>query len=279
MYNDAQQYTLSFVPPQRRPKTRPRLVVSTYRDYLPELQSRLSVLTENWQPHADSYCGGADKQFCFPIQSLFDGPVPFGYGRCGCMSIDGKVMYFEFELRNGDASQCIALSLKLLLQALNVAMPGPRQTNQPQQIEVEMRCEWDAVGYGHAMGGSISPLLLEWLKRHAAQGDGNTYVPLPAPVVSAMRATWMAVAYDDMGRWASDCSGYTTRDGRFSLVCFGNACDIAIYPDGSCGSARDGNYHRFSCHNLDRSDQQLTLLAGLAKLCEIARTEEPKAGA
>lgn len=57
------------------------------------------------------------------------------------------------------------------------------------------------------------------------------------------------------------------------LGCFGNACDIDIYPDHTCGEM-DEPYVRFSCHNLDTAAQQMTLLAGLAKLCELARAEE-----
>lgn len=76
-----------------------------------------------------------------------------------------------------------------------------------------------------------------------------------------MHATWKAVAPRNLKRCADQCYA-RVRDGRFELGCFGDACDLSVYPDSD---------PMFSCHNLDTPFQQATLLAGLASICGVAK--------
>ncbi len=56
-------------------------------------------------------------------------------------------------------------------------------------------------------------------------------------------------------------------------MCPGDACDVSIYPDQIYGDALGTKSVRFACHNLDSAAQQITLIAGIAKLCELARND------
>ena len=85
----------------------------------------------------------------------------------------------------------------------------------------------------------------------------------------AMRQVYGTVAPSEVREYAEDCCARIGAEGRFYLTCFGNACDLAIYPD-SDHSDREESPTNFSCHNLDTVFQQLTLLAGFAVLQELA---------
>jgi hypothetical protein len=82
-------------------------------------------------------------------------------------------------------------------------------------------------------------------------------------VTSDMRRAWRATAPKSLKRYADRCNA-GVHDERFMLDCFGNACDVSIYPE------TDPD---FSCHNLDTPNQQATLLAGLASLYERAKAK------
>lgn len=268
MYNASELYELSFVAPQRRPRTKPRIVFTIKREHFDEVSRRLGIVADGMRRHADAYCS-PETAFSYPAPDLF-GKIEFGYGSCGYVVLSDESARFEIELSRMKLF-CGTLTIKALTMAL--AVPADeRKSNRQQQVDISMRCDHDAVGYGHAVGGYVSQRLLDWLRRHATTSS-ERYIPLPEDVVRAMRQAWSAVATDQRLSWTRDCGAYVAPDGRFSLNCFGNACDLAIYPDGSCGRMTDP-YVQFGCHNLDSADQQITLLAGLAKLCEVARENE-----
>lgn len=59
-------------------------------------------------------------------------------------------------------------------------------------------------------------------------------------------------------------------NGWLNTSCPGNAC--GLHPADSWG-LQNGNGYRFSCHNVDTAAQQITLIAGLAALCDKYRKE------
>lgn len=271
MYNTVHQYDLSFVPPQRRPKTKPQLVIVIDKAYLPQLDWRLHQLLGH--TNVKAYLG-QDEPFYSVLPDLF-GTTEFGFGKCGFVTISGEEAYLRIELAQDVARR--ALTLKLLMQALVVPFEGnTRPKNRVQQADIHTNCNpsGGTRGYEHATGGYVSESIREWLKKQAEQHKANWagHTPLPEPVVQAMQQAWSAMASDEWRRWTKDCGGMVADDGRFSLVCFGNACDLAIYPDQL--SMSGGESVRFGCHNLDHAIQQLTLVSGLAKLCELARESE-----
>lgn len=273
MYDMRLRYDLSFVSPGKRPPTKPRIVFTIKAEHLGEIERRLRMLAAHWHDHAVGYCY-PEASFTFPVHDLF-GNLEFGYGRCGFVTIEDDMAHFHVELGRGTRLYCCTLAMKLLAQALAMPVDGGRFSNQLQQVDLEMRCDrFDPCGYNHAVGGYVSSRMTGWLREQARKmPEGSRSISVPEDVVRAMRATWCAVSKSDAKRWARECCGRIMRDGRFGLECFGNACDLAIYPDGTCGRMDDPQV-RFSCHNLDTAAQQVTLIAGLAKLCQIARQDE-----
>lgn len=82
-------------------------------------------------------------------------------------------------------------------------------------------------------------------------------------VAKDMRRAWTATTPRRLKRCADRCY-VNVHDARFEIGCFGDACDLSIYPDSD---------PMFSCHNLDTAFQQATLLAGLASLYERVKSK------
>ncbi|HVM58708.1 MAG TPA: hypothetical protein VMT80_00005, partial [Candidatus Paceibacterota bacterium] len=149
-------------------------------------------------------------------------------------------------------------------------------SNRKQLMEVEPFVRIGQSMYGHPLGGDVFPTARRWLERYAdrtpkARNAWSDNRPLPSSVVEAMRSSWRSLARKDLRKYARENGGSISSDGRFIFNCFGNACDIAMYPE---GSPRDAEMpSRFSCHNLDGPIQQLTLLAGVAALFDLISSE------
>ena len=269
MYNDAHIYDLSFVSPTRRPPAKPQLMFTIDERYLEETLRRLTMIAGRTMEgnYLDSR-----SECVLPFRDLFSTPG-FGYGSCGFVVRSSESVSFCIELSNAKLYEA-ALTINLLTSAFLVPFEeGKKRSNRTQQIDLETCCIRNRhSGYGHAIGGYVSSEVLEWLCKQA-EGlmDDRHYAPVPKEVHTAMRQAFAAVVPESHKRWTSECDGRITKDGRFMLACSGNACDVAIYPESY--HPKDGIGARFSCHNLDHAHQQIALLAGLAKLCELARKE------
>lgn len=186
---------------------------------------------------------------------------------------DERVSY-HLPLQHKTARE-VAGALHALLYDLNGLVLSPREpTNHAQLLTVKaMRLPQGGL-HSHPVHGEVSVEGLRWLERVGKEGEGElssfTYTrPLPAQVASSMQQAWKSLAWDRTSRAMSeDIHGRITEDGRFTLTCPGNACDVSIYPDGFYGS-EDGLPAYFGCHNLDAPEQQLTLVVGLAVLHEL----------
>ncbi len=268
MYHHARLYDLSFVSPSRRSSGKPQLVFTFARKYLSECIDRLAKLED--QVDVKAYCG-RDTRFSLPVPDLF-GNTEFGYGGCGLMTDSGDEVSLLLELSEAHLHNT-TLTIGLLTHTLlGDFADEAKNSNRMQQVDLETSCTHGL--HGHSVGGYISGQVREWLRKQWHKGPNDNWMhwaPMPKEVITAMRQTWSSLASKDLRRWASNCGGSITEDGRFILNCFGNACDLAIYPDNMAADEYDSV--RFSCHNLDGARQQLTLLAGLAKLCELARAE------
>lgn len=270
MYNTTRLYDLSFVAPQRRPRTKPQIVFSIDTRHFSEISWRLERLAENLSKSACAYFG-YETALVLPIPDLF-GNVRFGYGACGFVTSVKNETHFHIELSTEQCAHA-AYTLHALTTALSVPSENTGITNQPQQIDLQTICDTHRSVYGHATGGYVSAEFVDWIKRQAGgDADKCIHAPVPDIVERAMRTTWVTVK-PELRRFAREVRGRVVNDGRFILECFGNACDLAIYPDDMRDTSNDSSL-RFSCHNLDTAEQQLTLIAGLAKLCELARSNE-----
>jgi len=116
--------------------------------------------------------------------------------------------------------------------------------------------------HGGSLDGEVSVPLTEWMKAISKEGD----VEIPEAVKA------MKTAHGTM--WTShefDRFMFVVRkEGAFISDCPGNAC--GLHPTNWSELERKRGHH-FSCHNVDSPMQQLTLIVGLAALCDKARKE------
>ncbi len=121
----------------------------------------------------------------------------------------------------------------------------------------------DSLGVGESSGGYLSafltPAMIQWLSR-----QGNCRLE---SVIAAMQSM------DGQLVRASDCGGfraYCRPPKWIELHVPGNACDLSPYSYSDESLDRGYQLHP---HNVDNSIQQLTLLAGLACLHDLARAD------
>lgn len=252
----------------------PQIVFSFKEKALDELNTRLYELADYYTEHAREYCN-SEVTFSLPAPDLF-GRIEFGYGKCGFVTKTDGGIDLRIELGRGVRLYHSTLTIHLLTRAFRTFAESIEFSNRQQQLDLETLCDHKrSVGYGHAVGGYVWPALSSWLCRQGERlPDDYHRLPAPQEVLSAMQATWHTVTPRKLKKYASHCRGEIRQNGTFMLECFGNACDIAVYPDLIGNRKLDEEPTEFSCHNLDNAYQQITLLAGLAKMCELARAGE-----
>lgn len=195
------------------------------------------------------------------------------FTKCGRYHEENETGNYRFALsaRYREASaEVIGVLVRMLQAPLFEKYQREESADSLQLFSVLMAPKW--------LSGYVFPTWRHWLTRTGQAADAKREKSrysgaLPAEVTTAMRQTWQAIAVREWKRYRTECSARIRDDGRFMLGCFGNACDIAIYPDNDDGAETDEAYSEYSCHNLDCSTQQLTLLAGLAALHDVADKE------
>lgn len=200
----------------------------------------------------------------------------FGFGGCGYIARTDDAVEYRLPLVRRHAYH-IALTINVVSELLNALLAQARGkeavlSNRKQLIEVSAFVRIGESLYGHPVGGDVFSAARAWLRRYAETCSPSKQSwyggrPLPEPVLAAIQSAWRALARDEARKYAHECGGSVSEDGRFTLICLGDACDVSMYPD---GDPHDSRYpFRFSCHNLDGAVQQLTLLSGLAALFQL----------
>lgn len=282
----ARVYSLSFAPAKRGRKPRPpEIVIRVAREYVAELEGHLRNPLLYSLVQAEQYLGEYEL-FRFPDQphlpGLDDGTRKCGFRDCAYLveTDDGR----EYHLPLGrELLGELVLTLKAILVAHNQGLledqnPGSG-TNRSQLVSLDTICNVKGGFYAHGAHGHVFPGMRRWLygiakENKAPPGFLTSAKPLPDSIHDAIWQAWRAVSEpSEFTRLEKDdCFGVISPDGRFSLNCPGNACDLSIYPDHDSGPdpTRPGG---FGCHNLDAASQQLALVAGLAALCDLASEE------
>jgi hypothetical protein len=202
---------------------------------------------------------------------------PFGIGGCGYVKTEDSSAEISFPIT---ASQMyrITKTINVLMIALNWSMEtGDTASNKYQLFELETRCE-RAHSWGHITQGHVFPVFRRWI---ASLSDEHKK-QVSARAGAAIKLTWYSLLSPGQRKKARAMRDYDyvwyasiNSDGRFQLVTLGNACDLSIYPDS--GWDKDPEQMcKFSCHNLDEASQQLSLLAGLAVLMQLAEEDIEK---
>lgn len=200
---------------------------------------------------------------------LFEDSLRFGFGGVSYAHSQDGIATISITIVDHRHLRQTTLMLNLVLSALTVLQSQVVRRNARQELQFEACCKEEP--YGHSVSGSICGDALTWLRRQGARmpQDESSH-SLPDQVHQAMRFTWNYAAALRLQEYADYCMARVYRDGRFLLACFGDACDLGMCP--GLYSAHD-SFVQFSSHNLDSAAQQLTLLAGLAMICRLAREE------
>lgn len=267
-------YSLSYLPPHRRKgREAPELIIKVPTPLAEAAELRLVQERIPDRVDMETYLGRSVEATWSQLPLALSADRSFGIASCAYVrEIDGVTEY-HFPLSRASVG-LTAMTLHLLLFVLGTFIGEAAEdtlVNQRQLISVRTRCNTDFV-YAHAASGNVYPEFRRWLARLGASlPDDNRSV---ARATGAMKATWKHVAWSKEAQtFANDCWAFVSREGRFHLHCMGsNDCNIALNYDTDRGVGADYP-SLFSCHNLDAAAQQLTLLAGLAVLHDMAVEE------
>lgn len=155
---------------------------------------------------------------------------------------------------------------------------------QLMMLQPGLRLEQQFRGFhGAPLAGETSPRFTAWLKEKHKKRD--PFAEVDEAIFEAYNV-FIPKENPDTPRWLrsrssikslkSVCRFCYGESGSFGLHCPGNACDIGTHPDYLYREAGDAG-RQFGCHNLDFPQQQLALMAGLAKLYDLAAQDlDPK---
>jgi hypothetical protein len=272
MFDQAHQYDLAFVPGVETTKQPPEIVIIISKQDLLEVQERLRVLSNRAKDGVARYLHPAQAQFV--LSSNQDGNYEFGYEGCGYWTEDDDSIWMRIRIGSGQTIFHSTLTLCLLILAVEIPFLETKEGNRRQQTNLYLSAD-RYNPYGHAIGGFLDESVVLWLGEYAKNnGAGSDSTEMPPEVIKAMQETWCAMYQpkDSFRKWLKDIRGTVRPTGHFYLECFGNACDLSVYPENRIEPGCE--VVTLSCHNLDSAGQQLTLMAGLAKICEMARNNK-----
>jgi hypothetical protein len=262
--NPGRSCVLTYLPPLKGERVSPEISIAIEAAYVPALTRWLQRPELSKQMEVKRYFGdlvsflwGLDQQ-----QFPWSPPPAFGFAGCGYIKKNDDEFALRFPLKQKTAAE-VSMTLAAVLgygSPLN-DMGELATSNRPQLMAIEVFVRAGEWHYGHPAGGHVFPPMRKWLREMSNRAAAEK------KIAAAMRTAWKAVAEPDLVEFANECR--VRLDGAFSLVCFGDACDVSIYPD----LDNEPNWPaptRFSCHNLDSAAQQITMLCGLAVLHEIA---------
>jgi hypothetical protein len=166
-----------------------------------------------------------------------------------CHYCNGDKVEIVMDYRNVSIS---AISLALFFDRAHFYQ-GETLSKKPQLLLLNTIVQ--AGLHGGSLGGKFGPEMAEYL--HLLT-DGS-FKKLTRAMMFAHSSMVKFRAHDEF------CFRYGGDNGRIYLSCPGNACDILMEPYNF--NTKSGG--EISCHNVDSAFQQITLLVGLAKLCDL----------
>ena len=183
----------------------------------------------------------------------------FGSGKCFRCNGTGKKILVDW-----NPMYAISASFTLLFNLIDLRFSESDEilSPLPQLITLSTRTEREQ--HGGSLGGTYSIPLAKFLSSF----EPNTKI---TEMVEAMITAYGKMFGTDDGY--SKHSFRATVDyenGWLNVSCPGDAC--GLNPSEHTGP-KPGRGYKFSCHNVDSPMQQITLLSGLAALCDMARKE------
>ena len=153
----------------------------------------------------------------------------------------------------------VCYSLAILFSALQ--FPVEQEVGCKDDLQLFTLTSISEVGeHGHSVGGYGSPEFLRFLESFSSSCEDQ--VDLPS-VVKVMRKAHSLI-YGKVQNF--DRFACIVRKGQFIIDCPGDACQIHSESDEQFGSDIGND---ITCHNLDSSMQQLTLLSGIGEIASL----------
>jgi len=202
------------------------------------------IVTFSHELCADCYGTGKDKKR--------------GYDNERCLSCRGTGE--QRNDHNWQTARAISATLNFFLLRASL-IDTNTSARRPQLATIQTVC---AVGqHGGELGGDLSIPLMNWLK----SVPRDQIFP---SVIDTMKTAW----YKMFRSTVENCEiqAYVHGGGRITIDCPGDRTGIFI-----CQTERLQSEHgnKFTSHDVDTCAQQITLLVGLASLCDLARLENP----
>ena len=232
----------------------------------------ICAVPDTYAPYVDEGLAAArNEEYSIP-----DAEGVFGYGKCARRSAsEGETIYALGY--TAAAAEEVAATASILLEVLNTVtylrLYGTLKGGNPRQRQFLEARVTSYSGSGvdrYSVGGRVYQKMKCWLSlvssgltepkqvysRDSFQGFAVAELK---GVCEAMKKAWRSTASPDLVKDAAACRAGIAPSGRFSLVCFGNSCDVSIYPD-QMGHAdktikRVGYPVEFGCHNVDGPTQ------------------------
>lgn len=195
------------------------------------------------------------------------------YGPLGCARYEsGEDPRFVIRLEPLADVHALARTIQETIWCLSAAMHrSGAESNRVALADLNLVCDPTKDTWGYATGGFLHEAMLKWFGMYIERKDDNG--SLTAEIVASMRAAWTATAPAHEKEFVGYCGFNIEDDGCFQFRCFGDSCDMSLYPDqlGSFEKIGEQVFLSFSCHNVDRPWQQITFIAGFATLLEVVR--------
>ena len=187
-------------------------------------------------------CGGSGKQKEWPEENCYS-----------CHG-SGKEDIFQWQT----ATQ-ISATFTVLTEVLNLYLDGEMMTDSLHSQLFTLNTITQIDMHGGSLDGEFSPRMTNWL-RSLGEVDLKGMI---GPMKTAYDIMFGASKFLDLYHYRA-----WLRGGGLCVDIPGDAC--GIHPS-HWDDLRGNSGYRFSCHNVDTSAQQLTLIAGLAALSDLAR--------
>jgi len=178
-----------------------------------------------------------------------------------CLSCDGCGAEVIMDWKKIEA---ISASLVVFFNLILLRNEKGKESNSdfPQLILIETMLERKM--HGGSLGGDYSLSLVNFLRSFAPNTE---IVEMKNAMILAHRK--MFGKKDKYGIYEMEAK-VAYENGWLNTSCPGNAC--GLHPADNMGPKK-GEGYKFSCHNVDTAAQQITLIAGLAALCDKYRKE------
>jgi hypothetical protein len=239
-----------------------------------EFLSRVRVRVSSLDEHALLYFRNKVPKFSIPTSKETNGL--FGYGGCAGYCVNDSHVKLSIPMKSNRSLANYAMTLNVIVSCLFGDFATFSGSNKKQQSSIYLLTR-SSGGYAHGVEGYISEDTISWIQEYA-KANTNTQQPLPSEVVEVMQAVFKKVCIKEVRKYVTDAGGWIRKSGAFTLRCFGDSCDLSVYPDAFGWHEEEDKpanmpmgFVAFGCHNLDAAWQQLTLFAGFAKLYELTR--------